>query len=104
MDLILFEAAKAARKNAYVPYSHFAVGAAVRAKAIFAAVKEGVRDFETLLVTADTEGPVSPCGACRQVMAEFGISHIELTNLKGLSQCVSLEELLPYGFTLKEKE
>lgn len=72
--------------------------------AIFAAVKEGVRDFETLLVTADTEGPVSPCGACRQVMAEFGISHIELTNLKGLSQCVSLEELLPYGFTLKEKE
>lgn len=79
-----FEAAKAARKNAYVPYSHFAVGAAVRAKdgrvftgcnienasygltvcaernAIFAAVKEGVRDFETLLVTADTEGPVSP--------------------------------------------
>ena len=70
MDLILFEAAKAARKNAYVPYSHFAVGAAVRAK----------------------------------VMAEFGISHIELTNLKGLSQCVSLEELLPYGFTLKEKE
>ena len=38
------------------------------------------------------------------VMAEFGISHIELTNLKGLSQCVSLEELLPYGFTLKEKE
>ena len=78
MDLILFEAAKAARKNAYVPYSHFAVGAAVRAKdgrvftgcnienasygltvcaernAIFAAVKEGVRDFETLLVTADT--------------------------------------------------
>lgn len=124
MDRILFEAAKAARKNAYVPYSHFAVGAAVRTKdgriftgcnienasygltvcaernAIFAAVKEGVRDFET----ADTEEPVSPCGACRQVMAEFRIFHIELTNLKGLSKCLTLEELLPYGFTLKEKE
>ena len=125
MDLILFEAAKAARKNAYVPYSHFAVGAAVRAKdgrvftgcnienasygltvcaernAIFAAVKEGVRDFETLLVTADTEGPVSPCGACRQVMAEFFEPDLPVTLVsKDKSTVVmTVKELLPYSFT-----
>ena len=72
--------------------------------AIFKAVSEGAREFQELIIYGQTEKPISPCGACRQVMAEFGISHIELTNLKGLSQCVSLEELLPYGFTLKEKE
>lgn len=86
LDRELFEAACAVRKNSYSPYSHFAVGAAVRAAdgriftgcnvenasyglslcaercAIFAAVKEGVREFAALCVTADTPEPVSPCG------------------------------------------
>ena len=128
MDLILFEAAKAARKNAYVPYSHFAVGAAVRAKdgrvftgcnienasygltvcaernAIFAAVKEGVRDFETLLVTADTEGPVSPCGACRQVMAEYqkvsgGKMSVLFYGKDKILKFSQVDDILPFIFT-----
>jgi cytidine deaminase len=127
MDRELFEAAVKAREHSYSPYSHFAVGAAVRAKdgriftgcnienssygltvcaernAIFAAVKEGVREFTCLCVTADTPQPVSPCGACRQVMAEFRIPEISLTNLKGDEKKVTLEELLPYAFDLEEK-
>ncbi len=128
MDQELFEAAVRARSHAYIPYSHFAVGAAVRAvdgriftgcnienssygltvcaerNAIFAAVKEGVREFAMLCVTADTPAPVSPCGACRQVMAEFHIPVISLTNLKGQEKRVKLEELLPYAFDLEGQE
>ena len=124
LDAELFQAAVKARENAYIPYSHFGVGAAVRAKdgriftgcnienasygltvcaernAIFAAVMEGVREFAALCVTADTPAPVAPCGACRQVMAEFQIPVIYLTNLKGDVKETSLEELLPYSFDL----
>lgn len=124
LDAELFQAAVKARENAYISYSHFGVGAAVRAKdgriftgcnienasygltvcaernAIFAAVKEGVREFAALCVTADTPAPVAPCGACRQVMAEFQIPVIYLTNLKGDVKETSLEELLPYSFDL----
>ena len=124
MDQELYDAAVKARKNAYCPYSHFAVGAAVRTRdgriftgcnienasygltvcaernAIFAAVKEGYREFLALLVTADTPEPVSPCGACRQVMAEFKISNVLLTNVQGAYQETTIEALLPDGFTL----
>ncbi len=124
MDQELYDAAVKARKNAYCPYSHFAVGAAVRTRdgriftgcnienasygltvcaernAIFAAVKEGYREFLALLVTADTPEPVSPCGACRQVMAEFKISNVILTNVQGAYQETTIEALLPDGFTL----
>ena len=124
LDAELFQAAVKARENAYIPYSHFGVGAAVRAKdgriftgcnienasygltvcaernAIFAAVKEGVREFAALCVTADTPAPVAPCGACRQGMAGFQIPVIYLTNLKGDVKETSLEELLPYSFDL----
>lgn len=124
MDQELYDAAVKARKNAYCPYSHFAVGAAVRTRdgriftgcnienasygltvcaernAIFAAVKEGYREFLALLVTADTPEPVSPCGACRQVMAEFKISNVILTNVQGAYQETTIEVLLPDGFTL----
>lgn len=124
MDRELFDAAVRARKNSYCPYSRFAVGAAVRTKdgrifigcnienasygltvcaernAIFAAVKEGCREFEALLVTADTPEPVSPCGACRQVMAEFHIEKIILTNTNGKYRETTLAELLPDGFSL----
>ena len=120
----LFEAAVAARKNSYSPYSHFAVGAAVRTadgkiyggcnvenasyglcccgerNAIFAAVCAGERDLEAICVVADTEKPVSPCGACRQVMSEFKIKNIILANLQGDIRIYTLEEILPYGFDL----
>lgn len=120
----LYDAALAAREHAYIPYSHFAVGAAVRCasgavyggcnienasyglcvcgerNAIFHAVGAGERELEALCVLADTEEPVSPCGACRQVMSEFKIKTIVLANLKGDCLLCTLEDLLPYGFTL----
>lgn len=120
----LFAAALAARKNAYAPYSHFAVGAAVRSasgkiyggcnienasyglcicgerNAVFAAVGAGERELEAICVVADTDAPVSPCGACRQVMSEFKIKQIILGNLAGAIKICSLEEILPYGFAL----
>lgn len=120
----LYDAAVAARKNAYIPYSHFAVGAAVRCtngkiyagcnienasyglcvcgerNAMFNAVSAGERALETLCVVADTQQPVSPCGACRQVMSEFKIKTIILGNLQGECIICTLEDLLPYGFSL----
>jgi cytidine deaminase len=118
----LIQAAKAALTNAYAPYSHFAVGAAVLAAsgriysgsnvenasygltncaertAIFKAVSEGERLLTTLAVIADSPHPASPCGACRQVMAEFGISQVIMCNIKGEQQMISLAKLLPSAF------
>lgn len=118
----LIDAAIRAREKAYVPYSKFKVGAAVLTKsgiivsgcnvenasyglsncaertAIFKAVSEGEQDFSVIAVAADTERPVAPCGACRQVIAEFGINKIIMCNLKGEQLVMNLEELLPYSF------
>jgi cytidine deaminase len=118
----LVEHAWAAREHAYAPYSDFAVGAAVLAAdgrvfggcnvenlsfgltncaervAIGAAVAAGVRDFVGVVVVADTALPISPCGACRQVMAEFGIPRVLLANRKEVIG-FSLEELLPRAST-----
>ncbi len=119
----LIRAAKEAREKAYSPYSNFKVGAAVvtpsgkiysgcnvenvsygltncaERTAIYKAVSEGEHSFIALAVVADTEGPVAPCGACRQVIAEFGIEQIILGNIKGHTKILSLEEILPYAFT-----
>ena len=124
MDKELLQAALDARLKAYAPYSKFLVGAAVRAEsgkiytgcnienasygltvcaernALFNAVGVGERKFTALCVVGDTEEPISPCGACRQVMAEFKVPCIILANLKGDVKEYTLEELLPYGFTL----
>ena len=112
-------------KNAYVPYSHFPVGAVLVAKngqvftgvnvenasfgltncaertAIFKAVSEGFLDFEELIVYGETEKPISPCGACRQVMAEFFKKDLPVTLVaKDKSTVVmTVKELLPYSFT-----
>lgn len=118
----LIEAAVNAREKAYVPYSKFKVGAAVLGKsgkiytgcnienasyglsncaertAIFKAISEGEKELSTIAVVADTPGPVSPCGACRQVMTEFGIDQILLANLKGDQKVVNMHELLPFSF------
>ena len=94
----LYDAAVAARKNAYIPYSNFAVGAAVRCAN--GKIYGGCNEMTELCVVADTSGPVSPCGACRQVMREFGIQTVILANMKGDFKITTVEELLPYGFEL----
>ena len=107
-----------AREHAYAPYSKFAVGAAVLAAdgrvfsgcnvenlsygltncaervAIGAGVAAGVREFVGVAVVADTAVPISPCGACRQVMAEFKVPRVLLAN-RSESLEFTLEDLLP---------
>ena len=119
----LMDCAIKARENAYSPYSHFAVGAALLCEdgtlfegcnienasygltncaertAIFKAVSEGHTKFKALAVVANTEGPCAPCGACRQVMAEFKIPLIIMGNLMGNIKIVTIEELLPFSFS-----
>lgn len=119
----LMDCAIKARENAYSPYSHFAVGAALLCEdgtlfegcnienasygltncaertAIFKAVSEGHIKFKALAVVADMEGPCAPCGACRQVMAEFKIPLIIMGNLMGNIKIVTIEELLPFSFS-----
>jgi cytidine deaminase len=114
----LVEAAWRARESAHAPYSHFAVGAALRSSdgrifvgcnvenlsygltmcaervAMGAAVAAGVREFEAVAVVADTAVPISPCGACRQVLAEFQVSRVILANRHERLE-FSLTELLP---------
>ena len=125
-DKALVELAKKARANAYAPYSGFSVGAAVLAAdgrvfsgcnienasygltncaertAIFSAVAAGARELVALAVVADGELPCSPCGACRQVIAEFAVGRTILANLAGKMQIVTKKELLPFAFTLAE--
>lgn len=121
----LFELAKTARSFAYMPYSKFAVGAVLITEddeailgcnvenasyglsncaertAIFKAVSEGKRKFKKLVVIGDTDGPISPCGACRQVISEFCEPNMPviLTNMKGDIQETTVAELLPWAFT-----
>lgn len=119
----LIDVANAARQRAYVPYSNYRVGAALRTKtgriftgvnvenaaypqtmcaervAIFKAVSEGEKEFEVISVVTDNGG--SPCGGCRQVLAEFGLDTIVLLadrNGKLLVE-TTVRELLPQAFT-----
>lgn len=66
--------------------------------AIFKAVSEGEQELLAIAIVADTAGPVSPCGACRQVMAEFGINEISLLNMDGDLRTTTIDELLPFSF------
>lgn len=128
-DLKLLEMAREARERAYVPYSRFKVGAALLCKdgtvvtgcnienasygltccaertAIFKAVSEGRRDFEAIAVIGDTEGVCAPCGACRQVMAEFAPNmRVIIGNLRGQVVTMSVSEMLPLAFTPADLE
>lgn len=125
MDIAqLIDEAKEARKQAYVPYSKFAVGAALLTEngnvyrgcnienaaysmancaertAFFKAISEGEKNFKLLAVVADTDRPCSPCGACRQVISEFCPPDMKvvLTNLKGDLLETTVKELLPGAF------
>lgn len=122
----LLEIALQARDLSYSPYSKFAVGAALLCRdgsvyqganvenasyplcmcaernALYNAMMDGKRadDFEALAIVADTEGPCSPCGACRQVIHEL-FPHdapIILANLSGDVLETTAEELLPFAF------
>ncbi len=121
----LIKLAAKARKKAYAPYSNFKVGAALETKnghvytganvenssfglsmcaeriAIFKAVTNGETEFKKLAVIANTKDVVSPCGACRQVMAEFGDFEVLLANMEGKVEKTTVGALLPGAFNLR---
>lgn len=121
----LIDLANEARRRAYAPYSNYPVGSALRTKsgrlytgvnvenaaypqtmcaeriAIFKAVSEGEKEFEVIAVVTNNGG--SPCGGCRQVMAEFGLDTIVLI-ANGNAELVketTVNDLLPEAFTPK---
>jgi cytidine deaminase len=118
----LISLAAEARKKAHAPYSNFAAGAALLAKsgrvytgsnvenasfgltvcaervAVFKAVSEGEREFEAIAVV--TENGVTPCGACRQVLMEFGADiQVIVADTAGQRKVFALTDLLPEAFT-----
>ena len=124
----LVRLANEVRLNAYVPYSNYRVGAALRSKsgtiytgvnvenavfpmtncaertAVFKAVSEGEREFDIIAVATDNGG--SPCGACRQVLSEFG-QDILVIIADGSGRIVrelTVGELLPDAFTHEDLE
>lgn len=119
----LVEAASEVRQKAHAPYSKFAVGAAVldakgrvhvgcnvenasyglsvcaERHAVAAAVAAGAGEIDALAVVTGTEPPSSPCGACRQVLVEFGDFTVILANTAGERVVTRVSELLPDAFT-----
>lgn len=126
----LREAAKSVRERAYAPYSRFRVGAAIRgasgavylgcnvenvaypegtcaeAGAIAAMVAAGETAIAEVYVVADSPVPVSPCGGCRQKLAEFGAGAVPVTlgNLDGAETVTTLADLLPGAFDAAQME
>ena len=122
----LIDLANEARRRAYAPYSKYPVGAALRTKsgriitgcnvesaayptgicaervAVFKAVSEGEREFDVMAVVTQNGG--SPCGACRQVLAEFGLDTVVLiADGQGrLLQETTVGDLLPGAFTPRD--
>lgn len=122
--MTLYDAACKVRENAYVPYSRFKVGAALRAAsgavyvgcnvenvaypegtcaeagAIAAMVAAGDTVIAEILVVADSPDPVPPCGGCRQKIAEFAGPdvHVTLAALNGARRVMRVDELLPGAF------
>jgi len=117
----LIALAQEVRRRAYAPYSRFAVGAALLGRsgrvytacnvenvsyglsicaeraAVFKAVSEGEREFEALAVVTSCGGP--PCGACRQVLAEFNYQMpVYVADAEGHYRTLTVEELLPAAF------
>lgn len=126
----LFAAAKAARENAHAPYSRYLVGAAVltdkgvihagcnvenasypegwcaETTALASMVASGARKVIEVVVVADGARLCTPCGGCRQRLAEFAgpDTPVHIADLKGLRQTFALGELLPAGFALDEEK
>jgi cytidine deaminase len=122
-EAVLVEAARAARRFAVAPYSHFAVGAALETAdgvvvtgcnvenatygltvcaeriALFKALSEGHRRFRRVVVVAGTESPTPPCGACRQLLWEFcGDVEVVLANETVVAARHRLAALFPHPF------
>ena len=123
----LIEAARAAMRNAYAPYSDFAVGAAIKTadgsiftgcnvenasyglticaerNALFSAITAGARNFTEMVIIADTTNAPYPCGACRQVISEFCapdfIIHVIADKNPDITEKLTSGELLPKSFT-----
>jgi cytidine deaminase len=126
MDAIemLFQAAAAARQNAYAPYSRFAVGAAIRspsgaiyasvnvenaaypvgtcaeAGAIAAMIAAGEQQIAEILIIAESVEPLIPCGACRQRIFEFAMQDTKVHSAgpAGLRKSMTFAELFPHAF------
>lgn len=122
VDAELVRAAALARRSAYAPYSRFKVGAAVLTKdgsvfaganvenasyglshcaervAIHKAVSEGHRTITTVAVVVDGDKPAMPCGACRQVMAEFGVRRVIVAAGGNVRRVRTLKQLLAEPF------
>ena len=124
----LLQAAKIAKEHAYAPYSHFHVGAALitpagkiysgcnvenasyglticaERNAIFKMVCDGEQQIEEMLILGDTDEFLPPCGACRQVIAEFSRkkSIIYMCNKYEQWKKVTVGEILPYTFFLNK--
>jgi cytidine deaminase len=120
----LIDAARAVRENAHAPYSNFKVGAAVQtasgnvyvgcnvenvaypegtcaeAGAIAAMCAAGERDIVAVAVIADSPQPVTPCGGCRQKLAEFakGEAKVTMATVDGLTEVTNVARLLPGQF------
>ena len=122
-DEDLIKVAALQRQRAHAPYSKYKVGAAIRTKrnkvhaganvenasygltvcaertAVFAAINSGDREFDAIAVVIDDERLPSPCGACRQVLAEFAPTmRVILATTGGLRKATTLAELLPDPF------
>lgn len=123
----LFEAARAVRENAYAPYSGFKVGAAIRSEsgrihigcnvenaafpegicaeggAITSMIAAGDTSIREVVVFAEAETPVAPCGGCRQKLAEFADPGVivRLAGPEGIRAELTVGELLPATFKLR---
>lgn len=122
----LVEAARQAQQQAYCPYSHYRVGAALQAddgrvfvgcnvenasygltlcaerSAVAAAVSAGARQFQRVVVASDSEEPAPPCGACRQVLAEFGADLMVESVGPTRARRWRIGELLPDAFSKEQ--
>lgn len=121
----LIEAALSARGRSYSPYSRFRVGAALLTEegniftgcnienssygltccaervALYKAVSEGEKSFSAIAVASDSEDYCTPCGICRQALAEFGSQvKVYMCNRNGKYKILTVEQLLPESFSL----
>lgn len=124
----LLKEAQSAQKNAYAPYSEFRVGAAVKTSsgrvysgcnvenssyglticaergAIARMVADGETEIEEIVIVGDTDKPLPPCGACRQVISEFSKAETKITMYNKNEEKIemTLEEILPLSFSIEE--
>ncbi len=127
MNKVLMEAAVKSVENAYAPYSNFHVGAAVLSSdgeifigcnvenisyglsmcaernAVGAAITAGKKELEAIAVYTSDSPLVMPCGACRQVLAEFKIKYV-IVGRPDSYKVVAVEELLPASFNEEQME